>query len=443
MVLDDPAFLPELELPPLQDFESLASNFNKSSQRSSQSMMSIDRERGSSVSSMSVAALEFPSSSRNSMLSYQLPNNDPFALSSAHKPVIGEDRGINDEEHLLYDDAAFEFDDEGNLRDISPAEINARQIDKKVATRNRLSSSAASERVRADHAIGDFEVPDFGGDDYGIQYGREEELPDAEPFSQLGAHNKGPFMSGGLQQDDQPLHMNVPDLVSDHSSGKHSSEEPSFESAEAPIKRRRTTKKEKNLVDTTLALTNNDLRRFKDSYLASMAVSIQHSNNYKAAFQARKNAQHFVFGTGIMGVGNGLGSFSILSPLQSFAGDALKAKITGMAVPTSLKRNRDTEKPDQDNHSPKRVRGEDEIGRGYDDEVLLNFDEDMPEEGRSSSGVEIGRDAPSALPDFPSSAMPWNVSASVHSHQRGLSSRKPGSLISVCTRRVMKRRHLC
>ncbi|TAQ89863.1 hypothetical protein B7494_g1836 [Chlorociboria aeruginascens] len=42
------------------------------------------------------------------------------------------------------------------------------------------------------------------------------------------------------------------------------------------------------------------------------------------------------------------------------------------------------------------------------------------------TGVEVGRDAEEALPDYPSSAMPWNVSASLHSHQRGASSSAKG-----------------
>lgn len=71
--------------------------------------------------------------------------------------------------------------------------------------------------------------------------------------------------------------------------------------------------------------------------------------------------------------------------------------------------------------TPKRVRQipefEDEVGRGmFDDDAGVNMMED-------SSVGEIGRDAASALPDAPSSAlMPWNLSQSLHSHQRGASS---------------------
>ena len=430
MVMDDPAFIPDFELPPLQDFELLALDHNKNSQRSSQSMMSVQRARSASESSMLLAPLDFHSSSRNSMLSYQLPIDDPFALSSAHKPIVGEDRGAEDEELLLYnDDIGFEFDDAGVLRDISPAEMNARRAGTKLP-QARHSSPSASGRVRVDQASGDFSAPDFGEDDYGIQYGRDDELPDAEPFSQLGSRNQAAFMSGGLQQGDQPQHLNVPDLVSDRSSEKHSSDDSSFDSAEAPNKRRKIAIKKQLRVDATLSLTNNDLRSFKDDYLANMAASTRHRNILKGAMQAKKNAQHYVFGTGIMGVGNGLGSLSILNALQSFAGEDLMAKITGSLPNNKQKRTIDAQ-PDAHSPSPKRARGEDEVGRGQDEGIFTNFDEDMPEEGRSSSGVEIGRDAQSALPDYPSSAMPWNISASVNSHKRGLSSRKPGSMVSV------------
>jgi meiotic recombination protein REC8 len=153
--------------------------------------------------------------------------------------------------------------------------------------------------------------------------------------------------------------------------------------------------------------------------------------------QAKKNAEAWVFGNGLNGVGQGIGSSKLTSPLAMFSGAALLSKITGQPIleaKTKGKKGTKRSSPDVEEDqslASKRARQddgmvfEDEVGRGYEDDMVMHD---------SSSGVEIGREPGSALPDHPSSAlMPWNVSASLHSHQRGVSSSiqggRAGSLV--------------
>jgi hypothetical protein len=136
-----------------------------------------------------------------------------------------------------------------------------------------------------------------------------------------------------------------------------------------------------------------------------------------------------------------------------FSGENLLVKLTGEPAPVAAgpkakkgaKRAHNVQDEDgQDDTPSKRVR-ENEVGRGFEDDgMMLNMDfEPYANSNGHEQSVELGRDAPSALAEYPSSAMPWNVSNSLHSHQRGQSSSfqgRPGvlgsQLGSVTGRRV-------
>jgi meiotic recombination protein REC8 len=422
MLQDDPAFLPDTALPALDfDLSNLELEPSGNSQRSGQSMMSIRQRSGSITSSHagSFLGLNLSSSSVNGVAGqYQLTLNDPFAESSAQKQFGAARHGIFDDEANLYqDDMIFEFDENGGIRDIPASERAARRAGS-VHPQGRLESgSAASGRVRREHeeAIagralpildgeGDFDMVQFPDDNTHI-------LPDAEAF---------PIMTGGLGGNDKPMHVNSYDRVF--------SEEPSSESAGASQKRKKAKALKTLAADQTLELRNNDLIRWQREYLNQMIAENLVKSHRKELAEAKKNAFSFVYGSGINGVGNGVGSSKLESPLAMFSGEALFTRITGKPAPTSTSRVRKGSKrtlnADNDEHdSPKRARQstpEGEIGRAApqfeDDAGMMLVDDEIP-------SIEIGRDAPSALADYPSSAMmPWNISASLHSHQRGVSS---------------------
>ncbi|CAG8983448.1 hypothetical protein HYALB_00000617 [Hymenoscyphus albidus] len=435
--MDDPLFQLDQALPPL-DFDFMALPISNDSQRSTQSMMSIRRRSGSVDSSASsMPGLNLPSLSSNGV--YQLPSGDILGVSSAQKPffeVAGDDEPQIYQDENQMEDFGFNFGADGNLIEADDPFVD---ISRPINARPQVehgSDTGAVERVRQDHAGGGidddiFNLPDYGNDDpiAGVDDGA---LPEnAEPFPERNNF----FMSGGLQQNDQHLHGDLQDRI--YGSGKHPSstieEETSSISAQAPQKKSRKAKKQKQqAADKILVVRSKQLHFWRDGYLGMMAAGNIQKSHHRAAIQARKNAMHFVYGTGIMGVGEGIGISKIPSPLSMFSGAALMAKITGNPLPSPAKgskRRRDGD--EEQSSSPKRARHEDEVGRDYEDQVQMMIDNDMPEDYLNHSDIEIGRHASSALDNYPSSAMmPWNVSASRHSHQRALSSKGPGSVLA-------------
>jgi hypothetical protein len=421
--MDDPAFLPETALPALDfDFSNLELEPFRASERSTQSMMSIHGRSRSLSSSHIVGILDLPSSSTHAG-PQQLPLDDPFTGSSLQKPLGGTGRGLFDDENDLFqDDLIFEFDADGQIRDIDASEREARRAGSIYPKGLPGSDSAASRRVRKEHeeaaghilpvmdAEGDFDMMNFGED--------MQMLPEAEPF---------PMMSGGLGANDRPQ----PLIASEDRVYHVSSQENSSETAEAPLRHRKPKVRKTLGLDQTVELRNSDLLQWQREYSVNMTSATLLSAHRRATAHAKKNAFSFVYGAGLNRVGHGIGTSKVPLPLDMFSGASLLAKLTGQApLPTesqtkSSKRTRDAHEEEQQQVTPKRARhaeGEDEIGRGSfdDDQAMLLMEEDP------SLGMEIGRDAPSALTDYPSSAMmPWNVniSASLPSHPGRTSSR--------------------
>ncbi|KAL2069059.1 hypothetical protein VTL71DRAFT_15397 [Oculimacula yallundae] len=419
IMMDDPAFAIDMPPPPL-DFDFINMDFNPKgdSQRSSQSMLSIRGRSGSVISrASSVLGFNIPSSNGGS---YQLPILDPFGDSSAQKP-FGAGPGIfNDEEDMiLQDDDLFDFDADGMLRDIPASERNARKSGSINPQRRLGSDSAASGRVRKEHedavgvlihgvdGDGDFDMPLYDNPDTSI-------LPDAEPF---------PLMTGGLGGNDRPLHMSDEDRV------MSVSEESSI-SAEAPQRRKKKVKGP--VIDPHFEIRNTILIQWINGYPASMAANSSVKAKQRGNVQAKKNGFHFVYGSGISGVGGAIGLSKFVNPLAMFSGDALMAKITGKPVleaksKKSSKRALAADEAEEMETPNKRPR-EDEVGRGgNDDDIMFNLEDDQYPNSHEQS-VEVGRDAASALADHPPSAMPWNISSSLHSHQKGQSSSIQGRI---------------
>ncbi|CZR51478.1 related to meiotic cohesin rec8 [Phialocephala subalpina] len=437
IMMDDPAFSADMALPDLGFDLDRALTPSADTQRSSQSMLSI-RGRSGSVSSLhavSVLGLDIASSS-NGGNAYQLPPHPDFfrAESSAQKGKAtagGNVDPFGDEELILFDDDLFDFDQDGQLRDISASERESRRLGSVVPQSHR--DSEASGRVREDHedtqlghilpildGEGDFDMMNYGDDDL--------ILPDAEPF---------PFMAG---RSDPPEQARAPSSPEG---------EPSSVSAEAPVKQKRNRVKKVKFIrnDQAIALRNAELGAMQREYLDHMAAETLINTNKKAVAKSKANAFHHVYGSGINGIGEGLGSLKLPSPLEMFSGEALMLKLTGKSTTKSSAKN-SSKRPhanEEDEHEEgtpnKRARSaEEEIGRGNqiqfqdDDNFILNNNDNhfLPDlnngDADASMEIERGRDAPSALADYPSSAMPWNVSASLHSHQRAASSSIPGRL---------------
>lgn len=427
LLLDDPTFLPDAALPPLDfgfDLQDLGD-----SQRSTQSMMSIRQRSGSVVSSRTGSALgiNLPSSSGNSH-AYQLPGVDAFGNTPIHKDYEGLGRDL--EEEFIEDDNIFAFNEDGELLDLPPTGKDPSPSAALFPSGHRPSDSAASGRVRQEHEDGLAGPLIAGDDDFIMAYGDDDIgiLPDAEPFEPMG--NNLPLMAGGLGGNDKPQHHSSQDLVLSQEEEEESS---SSISAKAPLQRKKFTKKTLG-VDKQLSIKSAEFKLWNDEYLKRMAAASLAKKHSRANAQAKKNAFHFVYGSGLNGIGEGIGSIKLASPLEIFAGESLRALLTGkLSDDDDDEGKKGIKRKAGDDPSPPAKRARDfEQGRGVedqnnniiieDDDGLINLDNNDDLLSRSQS-VEYGREAGSALPDQPSSAlMPWNKSASLHSHQRNASS---------------------
>ena len=421
IVMDDPAFDPDMALPAL-DFDIPGLQISDSQGvHSSQSMMSI-RNRSGSVSSHATSAIgiDLPSSSMYGG-SYQLPN-DPFGASNLQKHERPGHGDFDDEAHLFQDDMLFEFDADGEMRDIDADERKTRLAI--FAPGGRLGSDlATSGPFREEHVDGPLPVIDGEDRIDPMDLDEVQILPDVEPFL---------MMAGGLQGSDRPQSQ-VTDV------GQVYSEEGTSVSAEAKQKRYKPKARKTLQVDRNTELLNADLRTWQSEYLDSMMAGSLARMNKTAHAQAKKNAMSYVFGAGLNGVGAGIGLSQIPSPLVIFSGESLLSMVTEKPLTSvNYKAKKGTKHARGDNEealgsSPKRSRHSDheqesqgEIGRVFDDEAIIMDD-----------GTEIGRDAAEAMIDYHSSAiMPWNVSQSLNSHQRGATSSLPSRFPSIGSRRL-------
>ena len=373
MIQDDPAFLPDFALPSLDiDFSALDISTDESSRRSS--ILSPHSQR-SSLSSHpdadeSMLGLIIPSSASGGagdLGGFILPGDN---ISSAQRHSrLG--RFLEDEDEGFNLDPGFSVDADGNL-------IEERMPGPGAAPMGggRLGSdSAASDRVRQELLEGlqagqfevcqnvphsmwasthrlfqpravdlDLDIPRFDDDDV--------VLPDAEPFPAMAPQ---PIAGSGL--------LNVPP--------ESHNERESSETVEVPLQQQRRAPRTL-AVDERQELHNADLAQWKTDYPANMKEAREAKQSHKAPALAKKNATFWVFGAGIGGVGAGLGSSKLRSPLDMFAGDAVKEALTGTkASPARHKRARDDEEDHDSDGEGRRVRPRE------GDHLTLNDDDGM------------------------------------------------------------------
>jgi meiotic recombination protein REC8, fungi type len=395
MLMDDPAFALDMALPAL-DFDYSKIDLDESVLRDSQgSMLSpyTQSRRDSSVSGGgSILGLIIPSFNVDGS-GYQLPYNDAFQLgdSSMHKTSV-EGPLYGYEEEALVEDFDFEFDADGKIRDIDDAERELLRSGSLIPRLSRLGSdSAASGRVRIDHEEGLVGLAkgtlDADGD-LVMQMDDEFILPNAEPLPSFAGARRAQLES--------------------EASAVNPTESSSI-SAEAPLKTRKRKAPKSITTDRRAAVTSADLKTWNEEYLQNMDAAIRLKQIHRAPPLAKKNAYTWVFGNGLGGIGAGVGSSKLLSPLEMFSGDKLMAAITGTPAPKRSHNDDDNESDTRRVHARQELE-EDQIGRGGEcDGFMPVFDE--------SIAVEAGRDAQSALEDHAASAMPWNISSSLHSYR--------------------------
>jgi meiotic recombination protein REC8, fungi type len=147
--------------------------------------------------------------------------------------------------------------------------------------------------------------------------------------------------------------------------------------------------------DDRPGLTNDDLRQWNEGYLINMNEAADARHLKKLTHQAKKNAEHWVLGRGIGGVGSGLGQDHVVGPLQFFSGVGLLAALTGRELsPAGSKRGRSPSATSAADEEERRVRvreeNEGQVGRGAveDDLTIAGQDE----------GVFVGDDEMVRIP---------------------------------------------
>ena len=164
-------------------------------------------------------------------------------------------------------------------------------------------------------------------------------------------------------------------------------EEPTSESAGAPLKSRRRAPRVLER-DETQELRNSDLADWSNNYLTNMANVARSKQHYKVNAQAKRNAAFWVMGTGIGSIGSGLGLSKLGNPLDMFSGSKLVEAIRGAeTAQAGRKRSRSAGEEGQSSDSEeRRVRAREDdgeqIGRSQDlalddSGMMPGFDDDV------------------------------------------------------------------
>lgn len=290
--------------------------------------------------------------------------------------LFGKSRtGLEDKEGVLLQ-PDFEFDAEGNIIEFHASKLSPRkrrklntslELSEDVTMERTIEESVSSFRVLNEHSINNMQTIPMPEDDL---LARENDMMDLE-----------------IPAEEQDKEMEVP--------REEAVDLEQVEIARAPQHKRAARAID---LDDKTALRNTDLARWNDEYLANMARASKQKQQNKMQTISKKNAAFWVFGQGIGSVGVGLGLNREAHPLKFYSGEGLYWMVSG------------------DAHRPRQRRT---VGSDEDSEVDENPRGKRSPDGKEPPDVEIGRQGPPSLMDEHSSQMPWNISASVRSSQRG------------------------
>ncbi|KAF1851937.1 uncharacterized protein K460DRAFT_392110 [Cucurbitaria berberidis CBS 394.84] len=376
---DDPSFLPEfaLPLPELLADLDLGFSLDITHDDESQSLTPFGSQQPQCSYPSEIGGLILPTSSPG------MPGE--FRLEGDNGPgSIDRPSGMFDAGNMLEMlEPDFMFGDDGDLIDLTAG--NAIVVTPGVPGGSTMHSDAgASARVRREHEEGrgaDAQLPGHHMDiDLPIY---ADELPEFEAFS-----------SAPNQQSNEQV-----ELLGSSST------------ASAPMRRKRRTARVLP-TDATIEFRNKDLADWNANYLQNMKAAARVKIKAFADKQAKKNAEYFVWGSGIGSIAGRFLGAKGPNPFDMFIGDNLFELLTGMSRKkvTGLKHDRDSGIDDATQQESRRVRqktggSEEQIGRGPEDDDLFMAGGDE---------VELPREAVSALDDQQLlSAMPWNISASI------------------------------
>ncbi|KAF1996152.1 hypothetical protein P154DRAFT_623379 [Amniculicola lignicola CBS 123094] len=372
---DDPSFLPEFSLPPLELLAELNLSLPLPTPRSgdSQSLTPFGSQLAQGTPGP-VGGLVIPSSSSGPGADYQIGGDDDFGSFGGQEYTMG---GTNQP----LEEADFDIDDDGMVLDFTPG----RQAPGTPAVPEGVmahSDAGASARVRREHEEGqdagaelleeamDLDLPTF-----------DDVLPEGEAF---------------------------PTAAQPHASDQTQA----TESSPTVVATQRKKRGPRTLPsDQTQELRNKDLADWNANYLNNMREAARQKAAYKASSLAKKNAEYWVWGAGKNNNKHRPNDFAGQASVQMIFGNDLFDLFAGVSRKqlAGTKHDRDSGIDEATEGESRRVRHkeggeEDQVGRGDEDEAMfMQGDED----------IELPREQPSLLDDKQIfSAMPWNMSSS-------------------------------
>ncbi|KAI9839715.1 MAG: hypothetical protein M1837_002062 [Sclerophora amabilis] len=416
MLQDDPAFVLDCALPALDlDF----SNLELSSSASQQSILPSPYGprhalSGQGDDDLSLIGLNIPTSdSGRTSFGGGFMVAGLEGSSAQRESRFGVRGGIpEEEEEGFLPDVDFEFDAEGNLRDVAVETRREEAAARELATpRRRLDrDSSVGAQVRQEGHEGGQRLGLAHGQpldlNYDMQMGDDYVLPEAEPFPEMPTAAAAAAAAAATTG-----HQGV-------GAAQTEREELSSESAEAPLQRKRKAPKVLEM-DLVTELRNVDLAAWNDDYVESMTSLSRKKQVHKAPGLAKKNAIFWVLNSGIGGVGAGIGQSKLPGPLKMFFGPRLLESFSLDARGTAERKRERSEEGESETESEGRrvrARGDDGEHLGRGEEMELGED-DVGRMGEDD-GIEVGRQASRELQDF-SSAMPWNISSSLRGSRQG------------------------
>ncbi|KAJ5612242.1 hypothetical protein N7510_005436 [Penicillium lagena] len=357
IVPHDPAFLPETGLPGLDiDFSVFDKMVEESFSQKSTGWLSKS-PMASQMLSSETESIQIELASDDvlrdiGMMSVQSDINSPIQKRSVGGKMHGSHVGDEEQGILLQPD--FEFDEDGNIVELSPSRLSPR--------RSR-SIFELEENVRTE-----------AGHEDGHKLQSENKIEGIEKEADwMELDNQNPIENNGQ--------------------------------LEAQETRARQARRETKHIaaDNNTTIRNADLARWNEQYGFNMARAWKQKQLNKIPTLAKKNAAFWVFGKGIGSVGVGLGVSHESHPLKCYSGDELYDIVCVAFRQNGRKRA----------HSP----DGDELGSMP--RRMCVHDDSRPDTEQSMRDVETGRQGPGSLDDDHSSQMPWNITASVQSSQRG------------------------
>ncbi|OJD35613.1 rad21 rec8 n terminal domain-containing protein [Diplodia corticola] len=381
---DDPSYLPDFALAPL-DYDDL--DLELPSLTRSSSLSSLRHSHGPRRS------ISLEDQQGGPVFGIQVPSSDTSGFNGIGGFVVPGDEGpgtrvpggsvLNVEDEGFEPGVDFGFDEEGNLVEHASAE---------KLHRTPLSGTRPALMGRGH----DQEM------DINITVGEDDEmslLPEAEPFPSTRGHLRSTSEHQGSEE------------VIDSSSV-----------IQAPIRRR--PRRRIIPMDETLELRNADLADWMNGYIDNMIEARRQKFTPTATMQAKRNAEYWVLGLGLGGIGAIVGNTGLAGPLDKFRGEALLLSL-GIIRNADKKRGHqsidDQDKSDGDGRRVRPRSEEEEIGRGdidMEDGGLVNIDE-------KEHDVEAAREAEPEQEERDLSQMfPWNVTASVRNSSLAPSARR-------------------